>query len=212
MMKNLTLAVVAALLLLAPVAHATNMLTNGDFETGALAPWYAENGQYQYPKGYPSYVVPWQISTFAHSGSYSAMDNGNIELRQDLGFEVNSNAVTELDAWIYDAVGGCGCNAFDIYFADGSFVSDAVSPTPGQWTYESMLFDVPANQLVTGFGIYGNDSGENCGACGAVYVDDIVLDPPPGAVFVPEPPSIALLGSALLMGAGIVQYRRRRRS
>lgn len=211
-MKHFLLALVATLLI-APAAHASNFLINGDFESASLSPWYAGNSQYQ--NATPSYVRPWQISTFAHGGSYSAMDNGNIELRQDLGYGVSTASVTSLNLWLYDAAGGCGCNAFDLYFTDGTYLQDAVFPTTGQWVYENLLFSVPANEIVSGFSIYGNDSGVNCGACGTVYVDDIVLDPPPDAQrypVMPEPSALTLLGSSLLLGAGVIGFRKRRRS
>ncbi len=57
---------------------ATELLSNPGFETGDLSPWYQAR---DYCNGN---CVNWNVTnTKSHSGTYSAMDEGNIELRQD---------------------------------------------------------------------------------------------------------------------------------
>ena len=67
---SLTLAAIAGALFCAQ-AQAVNILANPGFETGALAPWFAQAG------------TPAVSSTDVHSGNFSCAAFGGDEIRQN---------------------------------------------------------------------------------------------------------------------------------
>ena len=104
-MKKLRFCGLLAALTITP-AFAGEVLVNGDFEGGTLGPWYTARTQYC-----GGDCVDWALtdSNF-HSPTHSAVDTGNIELRQDFA-GVAGSSVTSVTFW----VDGVGVNAVDFF-------------------------------------------------------------------------------------------------
>ncbi len=181
-MKKVVFAVV---ILLASSAFASELLVNGDFETGQLSPWY--NGE-NFCTGN---CVPWNVSTDnPHSGLYSAMDQGNIQLRQDFAPTMGS-LITNVSFWVNSQ---SGIDAVDFFYTDSSDEEFVVFPTANTWTLEDVTADVDSGKTLMGFAIWG--SGPNW----ITYVDDASIT----SNAVPEPTTLALLGSGLFaVAAGV---------
>src|SRR5205085_1450320 len=70
----------AALSLPTTGAQATNILANPGFESGALAPWFQSSDFCSSPAPCENWNV---TNSDAHSGTFSATDVGNKEIRQN---------------------------------------------------------------------------------------------------------------------------------
>ena len=74
----------------------TELIQNGGFETGVLSPWYVARN---FCSG--GTCSPWAVTNSnPHTGTYSAMDIGNIEMRQDFTPTPGSQ-ITDISFWIY---------------------------------------------------------------------------------------------------------------
>ena len=173
-MKKVVFAVV---ILLASSAFATELLTNGDFESGVLPPWYTARN---FCSGT---CIPWNVSTAnPHTGTYSAMDEGNIELRQDFAPTPGSQ-ITNVSFWVNT---DSGVDAVDFFYTDSSDEEFVVFSNANTWTLENVTSDVNTGKTLMGFSIWG--SGPNH----ITYVDDASIDA------VPEPGTLVMLGSGVL--------------
>ena len=184
MRKSLLLALLLALA--ATPLLATELLQNTGFETGQLGPWYQArdfcNGT----------CVNWNASAQnPHTGTYSAMDEGNIELRQDFAATPGSQ-ITNASFWVYT---DSGVDAVDFFYTDSSDEEFVVFAPANTWTLENVTADVNKGKTLMGFSIWG--SGPNH----ITFVDDADL------TAVPEPGSLVLLGSGLVGLAGLARRR-----
>lgn len=182
-MKKVIFAVV---ILLASSAFASELLLNGDFETGALSPWYNAR---DFCSGT---CIPWNVSTNnPHSGQYSAMGEGNIELRQDftptLGSQINN-----VSFWVNSA---SGVDAVDFFYTDNSDEEFVVFSTANTWDLENVTSDVNTGKTLMGFSIWGS------GPDHVTYIDDASI------TSAPEPGTLALLGSGLVAAAASIRRR-----
>ena len=175
------------LVLFAGIALAdTQLLTNGDFESGALGPWYNARN---FCSGT---CVPWNVSTAnPHSGTYSAMDEGNIELRQDFTPTLGSQ-ITNASFWAYT---DSGVNAVDFFYTDSSDEEFVVFSSANTWTLQNVTSDVDPGKTLMGFSIWG--SGPNH----ISYVDDASI------TATPEPSTLVLLGGSALAVCGNLRRR-----
>jgi hypothetical protein len=174
--------VLAVLILLASSVFAGELLVNGDFETGVLSPWYSARN---FCSGT---CIPWNVSTAnPHTGTYSAMDEGNIELRQDFTPTLGSN-ITNVSFWSYT---DSGVNAVDFFYTDSSDEEFVVFSNPNTWTLQNVTSDVNAGKTLMGFSIWGS------GPDHISYVDDASIT----SNGVPEPGTLVMLGSGVLAAA-----------
>jgi hypothetical protein len=185
-MRRLLLALLFLVLAAGAALADTQLLVNGDFETGVLSPWYnARNfctGNCQ----------PWVVSTNnPHTGKYSAMNIGNIELRQDFTPTPGSQ-ITNVSFWVYS---GAGLDAVDFFYTDNSDVEFAVTPPANTWTLENLTADVNKGKTLSGFSIFGASPGYT------TYVDDASI------TAVPEPSTLVLLGSSALAASASLRRR-----
>ncbi len=185
MMKKLLFAFALAALMVTS-AFAGEVLQNGGFESGALAPWYTARTQYCVGT-----CVPWDVTNaFSHSGLYSAVDVGNLELRQDFS-PTPGSWITNVSFWVY----GAGANAVDFFYSDGSDQEFVAFPAAGVWSYVDVTSDVDASRILTGFSIWGTDPSFT------TYVDDASI------TAVPEPGTLVMLGSGIIGLAGVLRRK-----
>jgi len=175
-------------ILLASSAFASELLVNGDFESGNLSPWYTARN---FCSGT---CIPWQISTAnPHTGTYSAMDEGNIEMRQDFTPTPGAN-ITNVSFWTYT---DSGVNAVDFFYTDSTDSEFVVFANPNTWTLENVTSDVDPTKTLEGFSIWG--SGPNH----ITYIDDASIT----SNGVPEPGTLVMLGSGVLAAAGVIRRK-----
>lgn len=173
----------ALVILVASSAFATELLVNGDFESGVLSPWYNARN---FCSGT---CVPWNVnSNNPHSGSFSAMDEGNIELRQDFA-PTPGSMINNVSFWVNSE---SGVDAVDFFYTDNSDEEFVVFPTANTWTQENVTSDVNTGKTLMGFSIWG--SGPNH----ITYVDDasITATPEPGTL-------VMLTGGIVAAAAGL---------
>lgn len=177
------------LVLFAGVALAdTELLTNGDFETGVLSPWYNAR---DFCSGN---CLPWAVTNSnPHNGTYSAMDVGNIELRQDFTPTPGSQ-ITDVSFWIYS---NTAVHAVDFFYTDSSDEEFVVSAAVNTWTLETVTADVNAGKTLSGFSIWGASPSYT------TYVDDASI------TATPEPSTLVLLGGSALAVCGNLRRRMR---
>jgi hypothetical protein len=168
----------------------TQLLSNPGFETGSLSPWFNA-------RDFCSNVCsPWAVTnTNPHSGTFSAVDTGNIELRQDFTATPGSQ-ITNISFWINSQN---GFNAFDLFYTDGSDQEFVVFPTANVWTFENVTADVDTSKTLSGFSIFGTDPSF------VTYVDDASITA--SGTTTPEPATLTMLGSGLLAAFGAARRR-----
>jgi len=163
---------------------AASVITNGNFESGSLSPWFQSN---DYSAG-----TNWGITNVAHTGSFGAFDIGNKEIQQNFaGVAVSS--ITELSFWIMHPDAGVTAFAYDFFYSDGSS-NQLVKFTSGTaWQQFNLVGDLAAGKTLTGFGLFGNSGG-------STYLDDVVITTATAPGGIPEPATWALM----LVGVGAV--------
>ncbi len=170
----------AMVILFAGSAFATELLVNGDFETGALSPWYNARN---FCSGT---CISWNVnSNNPHSGSFSAMDEGNIEVRQDFS-PTPGSMITNVSFWVNS---DAGVDAVDFFYTDSSDEEFVVHPTANVWTLEDVTSDVNAGKTLMGFSLWGS------GPDHVTYLDDASI------TAVPEPGTLIMLGSGIVAAA-----------
>lgn len=175
-------------------AAKANIVVNGDFETGSLSPWNSNGGA----------TID---SAFPNSGTYDAAiggDTANPATLDQLLTTTAGQAYT-LDFFVSDAqAGGTFLDSFQVNF--GGFSSSITGDQASSYT--EFLFAIPGTDITsattdllftaTNFFFDINVAPWN--------LDDVSVSPATSAV--PEPGSIALLGSALA-AFGFLSLRRR---
>lgn len=180
---------VALAMLLASSAFAGELLVNGGFESG-LAPWYNARTEFCFGT-----CIPWDVTTsVVHSGTFSATDVGNIEMRQDFTPTAGS-AITSISLWINNSA---GVDAVDFFYTDGSDEEFSVFTTAGVWNLVDLTGDVDTSKILSGFSVWG------CSPDCVTYVDDASII---GGASTPEPGSLIMLGSGVLAAAGILRRK-----
>lgn len=134
----------------------------------------------------------------SHSGSYSATDVGNLEMRQDFA-PVSTSDISQLGFWVmnpntFEAVIG-----YELFYADNphpvyyfNFFIDFLPNS--DWTYIDMTGHLQHGAQLVGIGINGEDRSPSTPAP-RLYVDDVVLNV---ALSSPETSSSALVGAGAL--------------
>ena len=164
-------------------AMASNLFDNPGFETGALDPWH---NTYSYG-GY----VPWHVtSDVVHTGSYSAVAQGEIRLQQDIS-PTPASEIEEVSFWLAFSEGSLWTVPYFCY-ADGTSNGWIEFNFTTDWAYHNVTSHLDRGKTLTGFGI---SSSWNLPAW--VYFDDAVIS------VVPEPATFTTLCvGAMLLSKG----------
>jgi hypothetical protein len=191
-MRKWSAVLVFCFALVAGNAFADNVLDNPGFETGALSPWFNST---DFCGG-----CTWSVtSEDAHGGSFSAATNpignaGNRLIEQDFA-AIATSMITEASLWL--KMPDTGIAAVFFRYSDSTTEENIVTVT-NLWTQFNMTAFLDPGKSLVGFGVFGCT---NCPGSSRTFADDFVVNA------VPEPASLALLGSGLLGIAGIARRR-----
>jgi hypothetical protein len=168
-----------ALLLVPGFALGANILVNPDYETGSLAPWF-QVLDYGGPTN-------WYTTTAeAHTGIYSATDQGNKLLAQYFAPVPTAN-ISLASVWVKNP--NALANAIYLEYSDATSGA-GLFWTTGQWQYVDFTTWLTPGKSLTAVGIWGYSSG---GTDERTYVDDWMVDA------VPEPATLSLFACTALL-------------
>lgn len=172
-------------------AFAANILLNPGFETGSLSPWLNSN---DFCSG-----CTWTVTDAdAHSGTYSALADGNRLLLQSFT-AIDPSLINEISLWLRMPDSGVAAVFFGYSDASSGEVVFDVGP---DWTKFDVGASLNPGKLLVSFGVYGCE----CNGSSQTFADDFVIDvegeeTPPGQGLpseVPEPSTFALIGAGLV--------------
>lgn len=198
MKKLFAVAFVAAFLVGTTQLFAGNILTNPGFESDTLDPWFNARDSCSSP------CAPWTVvSGNPHSGTYSAMDIGNIELRQNFT-PVAVSSITDVSFWVEHPDGGFLPMAFDFFYTNSTDSEFVVFTTDGNYDFFDVTADLTPGLTLDGISFWGFNGGPP-GSSDKTYLDDVSIIANGGTT--PEPSSLIMFGSGLLMGAGALRRK-----
>lgn len=189
MLRTSRPALAALALALAGPLHrsdAGEILINPGFETGGLAPWFADSG------------APVVTSDEAHTGLFSVAAFGDDSIRQDFAAVATAD-ITAVSFWVKRA--GGPFDQYSFYYDDATFENLLVFGSGDDWNFFDVTSELDAGKNLVGFSIFGTSSGP-------AFLDDFSIRT--GGV-VPEPSSVILAGVGVL-GIALAARRRSDRS
>jgi hypothetical protein len=174
---------------------ADEVLVNPGFETGALAPW-AQARSF-------SGSEDWNVtSADAHTGTFSATDIGNKELKQTFAGVLVSD-ITQVSFWFkHPDFPDVFNTAYDFFYSDGSDNEFLAHPAGTGWNFLDVTATLTPGKTLVGFSVWGNSLG-----LGRALVDDLSITTAPAGTVVPEPTSILLLATVLGVTGGLIRRR-----
>ena len=157
------------------VASVDADLVNTGFETGSLSPWYTG---FDYGA-----TEAWNVtSADAHSGTYSATNVGDSEIRQTFA-PVPASEISELSYWVKEPGTRFVFSGFNLYYEGYYFASGYFAPSEGEWQYVDLTSYLEPGLNLTGVGVWGYEMPSASWET-RTYVDDFTLTavPAPGAL------------------------------
>jgi hypothetical protein len=172
-------------------AGSLQLVNNGGFETGSLPPWYVNQNICT------TGCDPWAITASqAHSGSFSAVDTGNIELLQYFTPVLVSN-VADASFWIYTPDFFAGTFVTFYYSSYSSGCLQLIIGQPNQWVSMDVTSCLDSGQTLQGISFFGSDTL-------TIYIDDVSIV---ANTATPEPATFGLLGSGLALAFRVTRRR-----
>jgi hypothetical protein len=164
---------------------AGEVLTNPGFETGSLAPWVVG-------RTFGTITENWNVtSAVSHSGTDSATDVGNEELKQTFA-GVLVSSITQVSFWAEHPSSTVNAVAYDFFYSDSTDVENIVNTTGTGFNFFDVTSQLSAGKTLVGFSVFGNSGGRT-------YVDDLNI------TTTPEPNSLLLIA-----GSAVWLFTRRR--
>ena len=157
---------------LAGSASAANVLVNPGFETGSLAPWFANNG------------TPFVTNNEFHTGTFSAAGFSNDEIRQNFA-PVATSDISEVSFWVKRPT--FPFDQYSFYYNDAPTFTSTITGVGSDWEFFNLTSLLTPNAHLTGFSIYGTSTGP-------AFMDDFMIN----ANNIPEPSSLALIAAAIV--------------
>jgi hypothetical protein len=165
-------------LFLCTSANAANILVNPGFETGSLAPWFANVG------------APTVSNADAHTGVFSCAAFGGDEIRQNFA-PVLTGSITEASLWAKRPP--FQLDQYSFYYSDAPTGTFVIQGNSSNWDQFNITANLTSGAHLTGFSIFGTSSGP-------AFLDDFVIN------VVPEPS--AAFATLLLVAGTIKRPRR----
>jgi hypothetical protein len=145
-----------------------------------LGPWYQSvDGDSS-----PPYVDRHVTNTDAHTGSFSASDDGNKQIEQDFA-PVLGGTITQVSLWEKQPT-QAAISFVQLFFSDGTTNGTVIFPTTS-WSLFNITSLVDLTKYVTGIGIFGYQGGPDPNR---TLIDDVTINV--GAA-VPEPATWAMM-------------------
>src|SRR5262249_14707696 len=142
--RTLILGALAGAICFVAQAQAAPVLVNGGFETGALSPWFQDRGNGS---------EDWHVtSASAHSGTFSATDVGNIDLRQDFA-PVLTSTITEVSFWARHPDPAVTDLAIQFFYSDATNEQFIVATSGSDWNFFDVTSDLEAGKSLVAISI-----------------------------------------------------------
>jgi len=171
-------------------AFTINILENPGFESGELDPWFNDQN---------FGGSDWTVDNLdPHSGTYSATNVGNVEIRQNFAPTLVSD-ITEVSFWMKHPLDNGVPSFVTLFYSDNTDTGFVIFTYTEDWTSFNVTGNLEAGKSLVGIGFFGHAGGGK--AEDRTRIDDAVIDA------VPEPSSILVL----VVAASALITRRRRR-
>lgn len=186
-------------------ASATEIITNGGFETGSLSPWVL--GRTQFAADPTNTANEWFVTTAnPFAGAFSAEVNDNFELVQDFA-PVPVADITNISFAALLPITGPEM-AVDLFYSGGADEETVVSDSGGSWqTFNITSFLDPSETDLIGISFFGNTASESNPGNPSMLDDVSITAETTGTVPEPSTWAMMLVGFA---GLGYAGYRRSR--